>query len=267
MKAVTADQRPAKPGSALGSATGILAALILITGCGAESPPSDEADNADSLRTQLGTVPGFGLTDSESQRDDILAYWEAYQRDLDVSDCMAESGFTWHPEANFPEPAIRTIADTLNIQVEPIDTPPSRIANQEAVATFEPEELNEYYQALYGLDAAAVQQIMHDQGSNGNIALGSAGCSAHGAITADSVWSLRDQIEPEVFAARMAFRESTEFDDWQEQAHECAAQFGIPEVTDDASADRAMDEGLSPNTVTEMMQACAEVWEGRAAAE
>lgn len=266
---MTTNQCPAatRTGSAFVRATGVIGALTLLAGCGAQPAPSDEATDASHQEARLGAVPGFGMTSSESQRDDILAYWEAYQRDLAVSECMAESGFTWHPEALFPEPAIRTIADALGVQAEPTNTPPARVANQEAVATFEPDELNEYYQALYGLDAATVQQIMRDQGSDGDIDLGSVGCSARGAITDDSVWSLRDRIEPDVSAARLAFRETAEFEALQEQARECAGQFGIPEVIDDASADRAMDEGLSPDTVTSMTQACAAIWEGRSAAE
>lgn len=244
-----------------------LLALPLLVGCVA-SPVDQRTDPdvsilSDDTPAKLGAVPGFGVDDQEALRDDTIALWEAYQRDRVVASCMEDAGFTWHVQALYPESAVSQVADGVDAPrrevVEPWD-PVS--ANVEVVGELDDDDLEAYYQALYGLDTPTAEDLLR-----GISEVEPGGCYEAGDGHGQRVWDLRDTIEPAVVEGRLAFRDTDAYAELTSQAGLCAAEFGIPEVTDQREADDAIDAGLDPDVVTQMMQGCGDIWNDRDGAE
>jgi hypothetical protein len=57
--------------------------------------------------TSLDRYPGFGQSAEAVRRDETIAYWEAFQRELLIRECMGEAGFDYAPAVAFPAGDVR----------------------------------------------------------------------------------------------------------------------------------------------------------------
>lgn len=259
-------------------------ALAVLAGCGTtvndEPAGSQRASPLGSTRSaspvestrsasptpSLGSVPGFGISDEEVVRDDTLAYWEAYSRDRVVQDCMAGAGFEWQIEAPYPEAVTRDIADSLGVTPVAEAAPNPQETNRRYVDALRHEDADNYYRALYGVDAQRYADAVEEQRDPAELGAGQ-GCARKGADHGRRVWELRDDVEPTARAAREEYRDSTEAGVWRSRAQECANEQGLPEVVGEEELDEALAAGSEPAAVQRVEQECRPIWGERLAAE
>jgi hypothetical protein len=82
-------------------ATGLIVSGVAITG----APAFADSPFA------LDQYPGFGRSADAALRDDTIAYWEAFQREQVIADCMAAAGFAYVLDVAFPTEAVVAIAE------------------------------------------------------------------------------------------------------------------------------------------------------------
>jgi hypothetical protein len=142
---------------------------------------------------------GFGRTRQAMLRDDTIAYWEAYQRELVVAGCMEEAGLSYAPAVAYPTAAMRRVAENLPTpQIEP-DAPAAASPDEQNRAyerALSPGERDRYTRTLYGetaadIDAAALEGAAPD-GRGTDFATG--GCTGRARAGVPSLWDARRAI-------------------------------------------------------------------------
>jgi hypothetical protein len=149
----------------------------------------------------LDAYPGFGRTAQAMLRDDTIAYWEAYQRELVVVDCMEEAGLSYAPDVAYPTAAMRRVAENLpTAEIEP-DAPaavPPDDQNRAYEGALPSGERDRYTRTLYGetaadIDAAALEGAAPD-GRGTDFATG--GCRGRARAAVASLWDARRVLAP-----------------------------------------------------------------------
>lgn len=96
----------------------VLAIALLASSC-STAPNGDEVSTAAGLDgpTAAGPIfdsapdqddplgdalPGLGLSNDNVERDETVSLYQAYQREVFVADCMAEAGFSYAPDVQYP---------------------------------------------------------------------------------------------------------------------------------------------------------------------
>jgi hypothetical protein len=161
---------------------------------------------AEAESSPLDAYPGFGRSPDAMLRDDIIAYWEAYQREVVVADCMADAGFSYAPAVAYPTDAMTRVAENLpTADVEPaaratVSPDEQNRATERALA---PGDRDRYYQALYGETAADIDAAARDgaapDGQGAAFATGGCAGRAHDAVP--SVWDARRATGPALAGA------------------------------------------------------------------
>lgn len=227
----------------------------------ARQAPAETADSG----LVLSAVPGFGLSDREVLRDDTLAFYEAYRRDLPVQQCMAARNFSWTVEAPYPQEAIGAIAAELAVSDGAPPVEPGS-GNRTALENLAASAGEEYFVALYGAPESVVKEALQEGLDLTAIPGASESCLGK-RRNAPSIWELPAELEPALMRSRDAFRGTSEHQAFLDDAAACAADFGLPEVVDEASADEAYARGVDAHKVEELEVQCKEGWELRLAAE
>jgi hypothetical protein len=159
------------------------------------------ASPAEAESSPLDAYPGFGRSPQAMLRDDTIAYWEAYQREVFVADCMADAGFSYAPAVAYPTEAMQRVAENVR--------PPEVEARARAAAS--PEEQNRvdeqalppadrdlYHRTLVGETAADIDAAARDgaapDGQGADFATGGCVGQAHDAIP--SIWDARRAMGP-----------------------------------------------------------------------
>lgn len=196
------------------------AVMVVVAGCavptaGPHEPGRTSADPsranslpADAQADLLGEYPGFGITESQVVRDDTIALWEAWQRDLTTSQCMAESGFEWTPEVLYPWDAVAAVAVHLGVvdleQIDPESPPLEDVAlreNMETRAGLARGDLDAYYRGLVGESLADVEYMEHNGGaipeSRQESDFMQGGCAGASLEAVGSVWDAKRALAAE----------------------------------------------------------------------
>jgi hypothetical protein len=186
----------------ISSSTAIVATAITLTLLGlgtvtavASGPPTPALDD----------VPGLGQGPDAAERDDAIAYYEAYRRSQIISDCMSKAGFEHEPEADFPEQAVLHVADTLGVEVTPIPASDPNVTNRRYESSLSGSERDRYLRTLLGESSETVDQVR----STGELPAGHDGDFGHGGCTGEAIdqvgtiWGLRRSLAD----ARMALLE------------------------------------------------------------
>lgn len=80
----------------------VLAAMAVVVARTA-SPDNDSANPSTKAQlASIGDIPGLGETDAAGNRDDLIAYFEAWGRQNYVSGCMTRQGFAYVPLVEYP---------------------------------------------------------------------------------------------------------------------------------------------------------------------
>jgi hypothetical protein len=155
---------------------------------------------ADAQSYALDAYPGFGRTPQAMVRDDTIAYWEAYRRELVVADCMADAGFSYTPAVAYPTGAIQRIAENLPAPDGEAAAPATRPDEQNRAyeQALAPGDRDGYFRTLSGetaadIDAAARTGAAPD-GRGADFA--TSGCLGTAHDTIPSIWDARRAVAP-----------------------------------------------------------------------
>ena len=79
-------------------------------------------DAASSAVLDLDNVPGFGRSDSATMRDDTIAMYEGWQRDVMQQRCMKAAGLRSPVRLDWPLSMLRESAGYLGMEIDPAAT-------------------------------------------------------------------------------------------------------------------------------------------------
>jgi hypothetical protein len=217
---------------------------------------------SDPTAFPLDGYEGFGRSPQAMLRDDTIAYREAFQREVDVAECMRDAGFDHAPAVAFPTDRVADIATSLGVRTHraPIasESPASR--NRTYAEGLSPGDRERYFQTLLGESAADVAEaeltgeIPHGRGPD----FATGGCLGAAAEAIPTIWdrgsALRQQLDedtaasPELGAARSEYRR-------------CAARAGDITASDPGDARRvALADESETDGVMEVLATCEPSW-------
>lgn len=188
------------------------AAMQVSSATAQPTPPSASAGDL------LGEFPGFGVEDAQVLRDDTIALWEAWQRDVVTAACMVEVGFTWMPEVLYPSEDMVRIAEHVGalapgeVHEPPLTEGVGVDANLATRATLSEGQLDAYYQALVGESAADIRYLETNGGAepehraDGTFAEG--GCAGQSLDEVGSLWDVKRHYAEEVLKGRDEFAQA-----------------------------------------------------------
>ena len=169
---------------------------------------------AGASTTSLDRYAGFGQSPDAALRDETIAYWEAFQREVLVRDCMARAGFDYAPAVAFPTGDMLEVAENLGIRdqgsppdVPGLSSPTSWNRGYERGLTV--SERERYNQTLLGESAADVAEadrtgIVPDGRRAEEFATG--GCLGEAKAAIPSIWDVQRNLSGEMDAMRQGVR-------------------------------------------------------------
>jgi hypothetical protein len=210
----------------------------------------------------LDGYEGFGRSPQGMLRDDTIAYREAFQREVDVAECMSGAGFDYAPAVAFPTDRVVAIATHLGVPANgaPVasETPTSR--NHAYADSLSTGDRERYFQTLLGESAADVAEaevtgeIPHGRGPD----FATGGCRGAAAEAIPTIWDrqrpLRQQLDVEIAA-------SPELGAARSQYRRCAEGAGDIAASDPGDARRvALADSSETDAVMEVLTACEPGW-------
>ena len=159
--------------------------------------------------TSLEGYAGFGRSPDAVQRDETIAYWEAFRREQLVRECMADAGFDYVPAVAFPTGDMLEVAGSLGVEgsptvgLSPLSSPVSR--NRDYEQALPAEERERYNQTLLGESAADVAEadstgVVPDRRRAEEFATG--GCYGRAREAVPGIWEAPRALAAEMDAMR-----------------------------------------------------------------
>jgi len=155
----------------------------------------------------LDGYEGFGRSAEAVLRDDTIAYWEAFRRQVDVAACMSGAGFEYAPAVAFPADRVADIAAGLGVGPRPpaAGSPDGR--NRSYAQRLSPGDRERYFQTLLAESAADVAESDRTgeipSGRGPDFATG--GCLGAARTANPNVWDrqrlLRQRFDQDVAAS------------------------------------------------------------------
>lgn len=115
-----------------GATTAVVVGVAVVTHTHTDGAGARRDEQTTSLQAEppaapaLDDVPGLGSSKAGLERDEVISYWEAWERDTLIAECVDKAGFVWHPEALYPDDEVVAVAITLGVPVgDPPDPPPT----------------------------------------------------------------------------------------------------------------------------------------------
>jgi hypothetical protein len=210
----------------------------------------------------LDSYEGFGRSPQGMLRDDTIAYREAFQREVDVAECMSDAGFDYAPAVAFPTDRVVEIATHLGVPANgaPVasETPTSR--NRAYADSLSTGDRERYFQTLLGESAADVAEaevtgeIPHGRGPD----FATRGCRGAAAEAIPTIWDrqrpLRQQLDEDIAA-------SPELGAARSQYRRCAEGAGDIAASDPGDARRvALADSSETDAAMEVLTACEPGW-------
>lgn len=167
------------------------------------------AAGATLAATSLDGYAGFGESPEAVQRDETIAYWEAFRREQLIRECMAGAGFAYMPAVAFPAGDMREVAEGLGIEgrsslaLAPLASPAAW--NRDYEASLPDAERERYNQALLGESAADVAEADRTgEVPEGRTAddFANGGCHGEAREAIPGIWKVPQALAPEVDALR-----------------------------------------------------------------
>jgi hypothetical protein len=210
----------------------------------------------------LDSYEGFGRSPQGTLRDDTIAYREAFQREVDVAECMSDAGFDYAPAVAFPTDRVVEIATHLGVPANgaPVasETPTGR--NRAYADSLSTGDRERYFQTLLGESAAdvaeaeATGEIPHGRGPD----FATRGCRGAAAEAIPTIWDrqrpLRQQLDEDIAA-------SPELGAARSQYRRCAEGAGDIAASDPGDARRvALADSSETDAAMEVLTACEPGW-------
>lgn len=162
---------------------------------------------SDPATFALDGYEGFGRSPEAVLRDDTIAYWEAFSRQVDVAACMNDAGLEYVPAVAFPADRVADIAAGLGVgpRWPASGSPDSR--NRAYEQRLSPDDRERYFQTLLGESAADVDEAERTgeipPGRSPDFATG--GCVGAARTATPNVWDrqrpLRQQLDQDIAAS------------------------------------------------------------------
>lgn len=208
------------------------------------------------------SVPGLGRSPDAVLRDDAIAYWEAWKRDLEVQECMSSQGFVWEPEAAYPPEVADDVAEYLGVVPLRSGSRDTAVArNDRRAAALGAAVRDRYFKALLGESAAAIDFLEKSGGRlpPGESAAGFAtgGCRGEVDAAVGSVWDLRRDLSDDMASMLDEARSAPDFVNAQDEYQRCVERHGLKGVRSPADVDRALEQGDDRALAVE---GCSTIW-------
>lgn len=172
-------------------------ACLLTLGAGA-LPLLAVAQSEQVTEFPLDSYPGFGRSSSSALRDETIALWEAYQRDVLMKSCMQTAGLQYWPDPAFPTEAAQEIARGLNVQ-DIVGSPDPEQLNTNYLNSLPTADQDKYYLTLVGESLASMQaatELVPPGADPDTFATG--GCFGQASAAIPGVWTLKRSLESEL---------------------------------------------------------------------
>lgn len=216
----------------------------------------------------LDDIPGLGVSETATQRDERISYWEAYRRDELTAQCMRRAGFVWYPQALYPEAVVVEIANAMDVQLPVVDVVPQKpplVRNRQIEASLDPSQRDRYFQVLFGESAADVQYVRESGGSlppnyEGDGGFATSGCVGDAEDLVGSIWDLKQRLAEELARFRSDARRSAAFLDAVDEYTACFADKGYPEIVHPQQVEALLEEPGQFAKVAEAEATCSSLW-------
>ncbi|MBA3289481.1 MAG: hypothetical protein H0U21_15950 [Acidimicrobiia bacterium] len=217
----------------------------------------------------LDPYPGFGRSDEAAGRDDTIAYWEAWQREVRVSSCMAQSGFEYYPSAAYPDGVVVLIAEDLGVEPAEEVFEPGYVSNDERnianVGSLSDSEADAYYQALLAVTRADYERAVATEEAPPDFL--NRGCMGAAAAAVSSVWALPRAFSGELDDMSAGRSDSNEARQTREEYGTCASNRGFADVSTPTDLEGVIAAGGEDGAEARLaLEACSPVWEAGSAA-
>lgn len=215
--------------------------LAAVAGRVVATPQASPADPFDAL-------PGFGRSAEASLRDDTIALWEAFRREVLVESCMGQAGFQYQPNAEYPADALRDVAKGLGVAPAAGAVNGPADVNAAYEQSLKPEAHSAYVHALYGVTLEAMEAI-RSTGKAPTADGGWGGCMGRADASSPSIWDARHHLLPLYVEFRRSLAASPDLAKARDEYAACAAQQGViadrPGALDQLAAAGRIDEALA----------------------
>lgn len=214
----------------------------------------------------LDKYPGFGRSADAGLRDDTIAYWEAFQREQLIADCVAVAGFAYAPDVAFPTEAVVAIAEGQGVASSAAgllaDASPSA-RNDAYVEALSATERDRYFQTLFAERAGDIMMAEETgripDGRGDDFASG--GCFGKAQAAIPGIWNLPRRLSDELEVMRASIDDSAELRGAQRQYAACTRGSANLDA-DHPAALEAVVAGGGPQAVAAgaALAGCADIW-------
>jgi hypothetical protein len=218
--------------------------------------------------TSLDRYAGFGRSPEAALRDETIAYWEAFEREQLIRECMAGAGFDYAPAVAFPREDMLEVAENLGIGdpgSSAAASPSSPTTwNREYELGLSGEERERYNQTLLGESAADVTETDR----TGVVPAGrpaeefaSGGCFGEAKAAIPSIWVAQRSLTADVGAMGQEIAGSAEMRGTVGEYAECAEAEGGVTASGPGDLEELIADGGAPaDDAATAYEGCASVW-------
>ena len=226
------------------------------------------AADATTSTASLDEYAGFGRSPDAVLRDETIAYWEAFQREQLIGECMAGAGFDYLPAVAFPAGDMLEVAESLGVEgdsgldLTPLSSPATW--NRDYERGLPSDERERYSQTLLGESAEDVAQadrtgVVPDGRSAEEFATGGCYGEAHAAIP--GVWDAPHDLRADLDAMRQEIAGSAEMRATADAYAECARSAAGVTVSGPGDVEDVMaGGGPRADAAARAYEDCAAVW-------
>lgn len=224
-------------------------------------PHTDHIDVA--LSFPLDDVPGYGRSADATARDDALAYWEAYRREVVVADCMGEAGFDYELDVQYPSPATVEVAKYLEVPTDGAKRAlEPGVQNAAHAGDLAATAAEDYWQTLVGESTEAMERAANDESveTEPGETFGTGGCVGEAAEEIGSIWERRDDIiSIDAFYAEV--RAAPEYASVRQEYGKCTEDLTGFSASSPGDLEEAVAAGTAPASHVEALEACLSTWD------
>lgn len=160
---------------------------------------------AEASTWPLDDYAGFGRSPAAAQRDQVIAYGEAFEREQSIVACMANAGFDYSPAVAFPAEDTLAVAERLGVDPAGAAGAGGFATNRAYEQTLTPAERERYNQTLLGESAAEIAEAdrtgLVPEGRGEDFARG--GCTGAARKAIPSIWDTPRALAGALEAARL----------------------------------------------------------------
>lgn len=245
-------------GALIGSAVIVSGCVIALTS--SSTAEGDGANAASGVVMPFNSVYGLGMSGESMDRDDQVAAYEAWKRELDVRDCMRSRGHAYAAGVAYPAAAL----ERLDVQKPSgLSVKDAGAVNRAHIASMARAAKDDYYRDLWGESLASIENAEETgevpQGrSPESFAVG--GCKGQARNT-PSVWDLKRKYSDRFLEMRAEVRAGSAMDAARADFRVCAEGLGVSGISSLPELEPAvMDGKIDGKQMNAVSGACSDAW-------